>query len=86
MSMSSSLQNEATLTPGSSPCKSGDLKGGSALPPGSDGCSPVGEGPKVREAIKKERIAVSPISSGFPELAPDPEQLEFFSQISSVFL
>ena len=29
--------------------------------------------------------AVSPISSGFPELAPDPEQLEFFSQISSVF-
>ena len=57
MSMSSSLQNEATLTPGSSPCKSGDLKGGSALPPGSDGCSPVGEGPKVREAIKKERIS-----------------------------
>ena len=30
--------------------------------------------------------AVSPISSRFPELAPDPEQLEFFSQISSVFL
>ena len=25
----------------------GDLKGGSPLPPGSDGCSPVGEGPKV---------------------------------------
>ena len=46
-SMSSSLQNEATLTPGSSPCKSGDLKGGSALPPGSDGCSPVFAGSKV---------------------------------------
>ena len=29
---------------------------------------------------------MSPISSGFPELAPDPEQLEFVSQISSVFL
>ena len=29
---------------------------------------------------------VSPISSGFPELAPDPEHLEFFSQISSYFL
>ena len=31
-------------------------------------------------------VAVSPISSGFPELAPDPEHLELFSQISSVFL
>ena len=31
-------------------------------------------------------IAVSPISSGFPELAPNPEHVEFFSQISSVFL
>ena len=29
---------------------------------------------------------MTPKSSGFPELAPDPEQLEFFSQISSVFL
>ena len=31
-------------------------------------------------------IAVSPISSGFPELAPNPEHVEFFGQISSVFL
>ena len=29
---------------------------------------------------------MSPISSGFPELAPNPEHVEFFSQISSVFL
>ena len=29
---------------------------------------------------------MSPISSGFPRLAPDPGHLEFFSQISSDFL
>ena len=39
-----------------------------------------------REGLAVKSKAVSPISSGFPELAPDPEQLEFFSQISSVFL
>ena len=31
-------------------------------------------------------VPVSPINSGIPELAPDPELLELLSQISSVFL
>ena len=40
----------------------------------------------ISSPIYTEPFTVSPISSGFTELAPDPEHLDFLSQICSVFL
>ena len=57
---------------------------GKSLERPQKGLGKSSEGPQ-KFLRNPNEVPVSPISSSFPELAPDPEHLDFFSQISYVF-